>query len=581
MIAALLLFVLGIGICLYHLPSVSLLRYPIQQKNICCNLQKITKNIQDNTAPLGKRSSLMSVVKCLPKTHAHTNKTFRASLLDHKLIYLNLSNCIASKGYAANSYKPPLPFNVGDKIYGLCDIFPIRGPKTYYGFDFKKYCYLQKIVAMGKIIRIDKIQKQAPSFLNRVRLLIQERIYKVMDPKTGSIACALTIGDRSAIPMDFKTGFSNTGLSHILAISGLHMSIIIGFIFILFRKALAFTRLADKMDTRKITAVLSIIVGFFYLAISGWGVPAKRALLMACVFMGGLFLNRQAFSIRTLSLCAFIILLSDPLCILSLSFALSFAAVFGLITFCPLSLFPYKTQKYWQKLVYGILCIFQSTCAANLATAPFLIASFYQISLHSFWTNLLAIPLTTFLIMPLGFISILIPWDFLLHLWEFTIKGLIFLATTPTGGTLTFCAPPPFFLTIAIVSMILMHGFGEKFKKMGYIIFFMNFFSLTLKHHLPSMYLTKNTACFCDHTQNVIKIYGKRQKFLEQEWSKEQGIARVIPMGDFIPPKIESYDTAVRSSLKKDETVFCFFDKTWKKRPSFKPYLHINYSKKE
>ena len=152
---------------------------------------------------------------------------------------------------------------------------------------------------------------------------------------------AIVLGDKAGIHMDIKNAFSISGISHLLAVSGLHLMLFAGVIFFILRIGLCLLPgIALRYNTKKAAAVLALCFAITYMAVSGYGYPVVRATIMFALIMGGIILDRTSLSMRSVAIAATIILIITPQSVLSISFLLSFAAVIGLIAF-------YEDAHYW------------------------------------------------------------------------------------------------------------------------------------------------------------------------------------------------------------------------------------------
>lgn len=212
----------------------------------------------------------------------------------------------------------------------------------------------------------------------------------------GGILIALAMGERTGIIPEQWQVFRATGTSHLVAISGLHIGLLAGFIFIIVRKLWPYCGNAALVVASPRAAAISALIGAtFYAALSGFAVPSQRALIMLAIIMLSIFWRHKVQSSQVLSLALLSVLLLDPIAVLSPGFWLSFAAVaiIGLAAFGRLSID--KSWKIWGRLQWRI----------SLALIPLLIFLFQQASLISPIANLFAIPLVSFVVVPLVLLS--------------------------------------------------------------------------------------------------------------------------------------------------------------------------------
>lgn len=284
----------------------------------------------------------------------------------------------------------------GQRIRLRVKLSPVPDATLPGGYDFPRQAYFQGIGATGFALSAPEIIGDRSSLRTRLekkREEITEAFLAHMASPAGAIAAALITGDKASIPEEIRENFINSGLAHILAISGLHLTIIAGCMFMIIRRGVALIpALCLAYNSKKIAALGTIVVTFFYLVLSGFGVPAQRAFIMITLVMGAILMDRSALSLRTVALAALLILLGTPEALLGPSFQLSFAAVIGLIAGyetwrTPLSQWLMGGGIIRKFILYGSGLAFTSFLA-TLATLPFTISIFHRFSLHAIESNL-------------------------------------------------------------------------------------------------------------------------------------------------------------------------------------------------
>jgi len=190
-----------------------------------------------------------------------------------------------------------------------------------------------------------------------------------------------------------------SNLAHLLAISGLHMGLLTGFVFALVRGVLALLpRAALYLPTRKIAAPAALVAGLAYLALSGGAVATERAFVMAAVVFGAVLCDRRALTLRAVALAALIILVLQPEALLGPGFQMSFAATTALVlAFRWLSDKDMFGAPHWMR---PVLAVFVSSAIAGAATAPIAAAHFNIISHFGLLANVLSVPVMGALVMP-------------------------------------------------------------------------------------------------------------------------------------------------------------------------------------
>lgn len=285
---------------------------------------------------------------------------------------------------------------------------PAKEPAFPGGYDFAMHSFFNEIGARGYSVSDVSIEKDTVSEqrIKKLRNHLTRELHRRFAPPIGAIACALVTGDKASIPKQTRIEFSQAGISHILAISGLHMSLVISICFLIFFRGFAWIKnLPLYVNLSRLASIISLIVGYMYLQISGAGFPAKRAFIMLAFSITANLLARRPISLRSIALAAIIIIAMDPSAVYSISFQLSFAAVIGL------SAFYSSIRRIRRKTILGRIGVFfmgllGSTLVATAATMPFLMYYFHQISAQSIIANILAIPITSFLVVPLGIVSL-------------------------------------------------------------------------------------------------------------------------------------------------------------------------------
>ncbi|MCY0094849.1 ComEC/Rec2 family competence protein [Hoeflea ulvae] len=241
----------------------------------------------------------------------------------------------------ARAPHPPVP--VGAVISGRARLSAPSGPVLPGGFDFAFKAFVDGIGAHGFFYSAP--EASAPSLrrtgllqpfrlhLRRIREQISTRIRTVLPGDPGGVAAALAVSDRRGISTATQDALRATGLAHILAISGLHMALAAGTLYIGLRKLLAlFPPLVEAFPVRKIAAVGALMVATAYLLISGGSVATQRAWVMLAIMLGAVLADRSALTMRNVALAALVIIIITPSAVVGPGFQMSFAATAALIS---------------------------------------------------------------------------------------------------------------------------------------------------------------------------------------------------------------------------------------------------------
>jgi competence protein ComEC len=272
------------------------------------------------------------------------------------------------------------------------------------GFDFEQWLFQQRIRATG-YVRQDKARnyrlgEAGISAINRFRSRLMNA-YDAMPAGVPSLALvrALTIGDRSMISPSQWAVLRATGTSHLVAISGLHVSLVAGLIFWLTKYIwLRCGKLVETFPANKAAAVTAVFAALAYALLAGFGIPARRALIMVTLFMLSVVCDQSISLSRTIALAAIITLLLDPLSVLSSGWWLSFWAVIT-IAYCIAG--RHGRRGFTQKWVYMHIVL---ACSM----VPLLLVYFQQASVTAPLANILAVPYVGMIIVPVALAGTLV-----------------------------------------------------------------------------------------------------------------------------------------------------------------------------
>ena len=428
----------------------------------------------------------------------------------------------------------------GDIIKAMAYLQPPYQASTPTSFDFNRHLYFHQIGGTGFVREYFQILKHSAS--SSIREKINKRIDKVMARETSGIAKALVTGSTKSIAPDIIKHYRDAGIAHILSVSGLHMSLLSGLIFVMIRTILALIpRIALMYDTKKIAAIISIFVCFIYLHLSGSSYPAQRSFLMLSFVMIAILFNRRALSLVSLAWSAFFILLLFPESVCSAGFQLSFSAVIALICAYEAGIGKYirLLEKKEGLLFYLFSClaaIALTTIIASFATAPFTIFHFRRLPVYSLIGNLLSSTITGFWIMPsLTAGTILMPFGFDVPFLKLASAGIFIInkAAAFTSGLphAVYQFPPmPFYgLMMAVFGGLWFCLWQGRHRIYGLIFFCLSivtpFFTPT-----PDIYVSANTAAFRNDEGLLIFREGLADQAIKRTWLEENKQARAITM---------------------------------------------------
>ncbi len=278
-----------------------------------------------------------------------------------------------------------------------------EGPVEPGGFDFRRMAFFDRLGAVG-YTRVPVLQL-APAdagaqLVNRWRAGISKAVEAQIEGDAGAFAAALVTGDRSSISRAAQDDLRASNLAHLLAISGLHMALLTGFIFATLRYGLALVpSVALRINSKKLAAALALIAGAVYLLLSGGNVATERAFVMAAVMLGAVLFDRRALSMRSVALAACVLLVTQPETLIEPGFQMSFAATVALIAGYG-ALRGRKRPKSVPAFVMPLLTVVFTSLLAGLATAPIAAVHFNRLSGYGLVANVLAVPVMGAAVMP-------------------------------------------------------------------------------------------------------------------------------------------------------------------------------------
>ncbi|RMD60614.1 MAG: ComEC/Rec2 family competence protein, partial [Alphaproteobacteria bacterium] len=317
----------------------------------------------------------------------------------------------------AGSFAEASALRPGDWIRLRAGLRPPPGPAAPGAFDFARQAYFARLGAVGFAYGAPRriaapADERAPArddawrlWWSDLRQQVARRIRSALPGETGAVAAALMTGERGAIPAPVLAAMRDSGLAHLLAISGLHVGLIAGLLFAGLRFALAaIPALVLDYPTKKWAAVGALIGAAAYLELTGATVPTQRAFLMLAIVLMGVVVDRLAISPRLVAWAAVVVLAIAPESLLGASFQLSFAAVLALVAAYE-AVSAYRLRLFAERGVLGRVALFAggiafSTLVAGLATAPFAIYHFNRVAWFALAANMVAVPVTALWIMP-------------------------------------------------------------------------------------------------------------------------------------------------------------------------------------
>jgi competence protein ComEC len=285
---------------------------------------------------------------------------------------------------------------------------PMAVPGAY---DFSRAAWFQRIGGTGRALDIALVAPASGRSLAarlgdaRQRLAAHIRA-RVGAPGEGGIAAALATGDQHGIPEADAEAMRRSGLAHLLSVSGLHLTAVVGAVMLLTLKLLALSpMLALRMRLVLVAAAAGALAGIGYTLLTGAEVPTVRACIAALLVLAGIALGREALTLRLVAVGALVVLLLWPESLVGASFQMSFAAITAIVALHEhprIQALLARRDEGWGaragRLLVGLVL---TGLAVEIALVPIALFHFHKAGLYGALANVVAIPLTTFVIMPL------------------------------------------------------------------------------------------------------------------------------------------------------------------------------------
>ncbi len=284
---------------------------------------------------------------------------------------------------------------IGDTISGTGALFRPSGAYANGAFDYARWAYFNNLSATGYISDVTIIRPGDMGGINVLRNTLHNRA-------NSFLADSLVLGYKNAVPESDGDIWRATGIGHVWSISGFHMTLVSGWLFVIF---FAIFRLIAPITRRvpaRIPATICAWFGLiFYLVLSGVDVATVRAFLMTTLIFMAVIFGRAAFSMRNICIAFIIIFMINPHYVMQAGFQLSFAAILGLVWLWN----DVRPKMPGNKILRVIYAAALTSVTASVFTAPFVIAHFGAMPIYSLVGNLILLPIFSVAIMPLVIIG--------------------------------------------------------------------------------------------------------------------------------------------------------------------------------
>ena len=435
----------------------------------------------------------------------------------------------------------------GDTISVLAVAQPPSPPAEPGAFDFQRYAFYRGFGGYGYALGAPDLIRPGTGegWLSRLRDRMAGRIAGSIDGDAGGVAAALITGDRSRIAEADEQALRDSGLAHLLAISGLHMGLVTGFLFFGLRFLLALRPAwALRHPIKKWAAGTAIVGGAGYLLLTGGSVPTVRAFVMIALVMLAVLADRRALSLRTVALAAILILAATPEALVEPGFQMSFAAVTALVATYE------RFGDRWRRgggdrgpvrRIGGYLAgVALTTLIAGAATGPFAIYHFNRFADFGVLANLAAIPVVAFWVMPAGTVAALLmpfgldaPLLWLMGAGIDTVLSVAHWVAALPGAVRLVPAMPVWGLAAVALGGLWLCLWSRPWRLMGLA---------GIAVGLAAPHLAERPLIRVDAEARIVAVRtdagevmlssGRREKFTSGQWLARDGLDSALPWPD-------------------------------------------------
>lgn len=374
----------------------------------------------------------------------------------------------------------PSKLEPGQRLRLRARLAVVQSSVSPQGYDFARVAWFQRIGATGRMLGEPLVIGNDPpntvaAWFDRARERAARRFQAQMPGEAGAVAGALIVGERNSLTEETTSAMRVSGLAHLLSVSGFHLVMVAGALFMGTRHLMAlWPWLVLHAPAKVIAALVAIGGSMAYTLLTGAAYPTLRSMIAITLIMLGVMLGRTAISLRLMAAVGVLLLLYRPEALLDVSFQLSFTGVAALVAFFDAKpvrdwLTPQEHEGWVRRVLRSLASTLLATFIAELALAPIAVAHFNQLGIYGLLANVIGVPVTGFILMPLGFLSLALQplgLDTLVNpVFGFVLENFIgfarWIATLPHAqiripeiGGASFAA-----LMCGLVVLILVRGF--------------------------------------------------------------------------------------------------------------------------
>ncbi len=363
--------------------------------------------------------------------------------------------------------------SIGDKITAKVSLFPPAKIEAPNSFDYARWAYFNNLTATGFVTEYKIENHNTTVSINSLRNFIHKKA-------NSFLTDGLVLGYKNSVPKSDKQIWTTAGIGHVWSISGFHITLIGGWLFILFYficRSISF--ITKRVPARIVATICAWVLLFGYVCLSGAHVATMRAFLMTSLLFIALLLGRNAVSLRNICIAFLILFCVNPHFVTQAGFQLSFAAIFGLIWF-----FDDKKFDDEHKIKSYLYTAVATAFIATIFTLPFIATHFNYVPVYSLLGNVFLLPIFSVIIMPLvivGTICALFGFHLFLNLgmdvYNFSLHIAQKIADMPSAN-LTMPYIPEYAFVLFILGFLFLvfikpitDSESVIYRKLNYILF--------------------------------------------------------------------------------------------------------------
>jgi len=349
------------------------------------------------------------------------------------------------------------------------------------GYDFAQRAWFDRIGAVGTVLGdISRTSASGPT-MPPLRTRLSAHIHDQIEGSSGGIAAALVTGDRGAISEADEEAMRRSGLAHLLSISGLHVTAVVGFAMFLTLRLFALSRrLALAGYVLPLAAAAGALAGGGYTLLAGAEVPTLRSFIAALLVLVAFLMGREALTLRLVAAGALIVLVWRPESLAGPSFQLSFAAITAIIALHesrPMRAFLARRDEPWPfRTLRAVAGLLVTGLVVEVALAPIALFHFHKAGVYGAMANVVAIPLTTFVIMPFEALALLFdsiglgaPFWWVTEQALRLLLGLAHVVSDAPGAVATLPSFPPWGFALAVFGGLWVLLWQTGWRRAGFV----------------------------------------------------------------------------------------------------------------